>query len=103
MYENTSLGAADAAAVLENRGGLDGDVVVQLSGTFVGTVTFEATLNGTNYVTCEAQPIAGGASVTTAAATGIWRLRATGLKARVRCSAYTSGTIVVAMAAAKRA
>jgi predicted secreted protein len=69
----------------------------QISGTFVGTVTFEATTDGQNWVTVSVLPPGGpGTAVTTATAAGLWRLQVAGfLKARARCSAYTSGTIVV--------
>jgi Zn-dependent M28 family amino/carboxypeptidase len=70
--------------------------VVQITGTFVGTLSFEATVDGTNYVPVAAEPVAGGASVTSATGPGLWRIRAGGFHSlRVRCSAFTSGAPVV--------
>lgn len=72
-------------------------VVFQLSGTFSGTIAFESSVDGTNFIATGAFPISeSGTAATTATAAGIWRIRAAGLSAvRARCSVYTSGTIVV--------
>jgi hypothetical protein len=69
-------------------------VAVQVSGTFVGTVTFETSVDGTNFVATGVTPAAGGAAVSTATAPGLWNLTPNGVtQLRVRVSAYTSGTI----------
>lgn len=67
----------------------------QVSGTFVGTVTFKASLDGTNF---DAIPVtvAAGTFASTATAVGIFHTQVRGFKfVRVDCTAYTSGTAVV--------
>lgn len=95
MRTTTSLSAAGSAPLI--GGGEEGNIVAyQLTGTFSGTVTFEGSVDGTNYVAIAAEPIGGGSSVTTATAAGIWRVRAGGLHSvRARVSTYTSGTFVI--------
>jgi len=76
--------------------GLLGTVTMQTSGTFVGTVTYEATNDGTtfNALTCYALGGSTGASTITAA--GLVRCNVAGLAGiRARVSAYTSGAITV--------
>lgn len=71
---------------------------LQITGTFVGTVTFEGTINGTDWFTVEAIAMANSVSgqVTTATAPGGWRVNISGLHSfRARISAYTSGNITV--------
>jgi hypothetical protein len=76
--------------------GLDNGLAIQISGTFVGTVTFEGSLDGTNYSAISARPLNSGAPVSTATAPGIFKSSFSGIRFfRVRCSAFTSGTIVV--------
>jgi hypothetical protein len=71
-------------------------VGVQITGTFVATVTFEATIDGTNWTAINAVTNQTGALVTTATATGLWQIDVAGyIGFRVRCSAFTSGTVVV--------
>jgi hypothetical protein len=94
-----SLAATDASGALAlisacgaSRGG-----GIQLSGTWVGTVQFEQTLdNGTTWIAKTVYPALGGAAVTSATANGQWKFACGGeTQVRVRCSAFTSGTIVV--------
>ena len=72
---------------------------VQLSGTWVGTVSFEATIDGTNWVSA-----AWINSTSTSNTTGVVSATANGIffhetvfapQFRVRFSAYTSGTATV--------
>lgn len=72
-------------------------VAFQLTGTFTGTITFESTVDGENWVATGAFPISGSATAaTTATTTGIWRIRLAGLVAvRASCTAFSSGPIVV--------
>lgn len=74
-------------------GGLE-TVAIQLSGTFTATVTFEATVDGTNWIALRVTPIATGTVATTATAAGIFQADVKGLKAvRARVSAYTNGNV----------
>jgi hypothetical protein len=90
-----TLTAAEQSTSGDLGGGHNGDLLVQLTGEFVATVSFEATVDGANFVPVAATPLAGGASVTSAAGPGAWRIRAGGLLVRARCSAFTSGAVKV--------
>lgn len=69
-------------------------VAFQVTGTFTATVTFQGTIDGTNWVSLQAVPVVGGAVVSTAAAAGIWVASCAGL-AQVRATVtWTSGTSV---------
>lgn len=71
--------------------------VVQVSGTFVGTISFEASLDGTTFHAIECFSIGDRAvSITTTTSTGSWRCNVSGIsRFRARVSAYTSGSITV--------
>lgn len=69
---------------------------------FSGTVTFEASIDGTNYGALSVTPVAGGAAVTTATAAGQWVADcAAYANVRARCSTYTSGGYTVTIARAR--
>jgi len=71
-------------------------VALQVTGIFVGTITFEATLDGTNWTAHQGVNTANGDVSTTTTGTGIFIVPVTGMKQfRARVSAYTSGTITV--------
>jgi hypothetical protein len=87
-----TVNAAQVAAVLSGFRA-PGRASFQLFGAFSGTITFEATVDGVNFVPVAATPAAGGATVTTATAAGAWSIDTQGFTAvRGRCSTYTSGT-----------
>lgn len=68
---------------------------IQLSGTWAGTLTFEANIDGTNWGTVIATNTATGGTATVANANGLYTIKTAGLnEARARISAYTSGTVV---------
>jgi len=84
----------------------DNQLSITLKGAaFVGTVAFEASGDdGQTWVACPAVPIAGGASVTTATADGVWLIfpgtgsgypGTKGLWIRARLSILTGGTVDV--------
>jgi hypothetical protein len=95
----TSTGSltASAQAVTVPLSAEVGAIAWQVTGTFTATVTFEVTVDGTNWVAAAVVPPAATPTrTTTATAAGIWQMNVSGyLSARARCSAYTSGTIVV--------
>ena len=76
-------------------------VAFAVTGTFSATLTFEATLDGTNWFAYSALAPGVGAATSrvytaTVATTGLWQINAAGFSAvRVRCSAYTSGTAAI--------
>ena len=88
----------DAAEATGNGTVLDvtakAGAAVQVSGTFVGTVTFEVTQDGTNYVSILGENVADGTLSTTTTSTGVFVFPTSGLRGlRARVSAYTSGSI----------
>lgn len=98
------LAAAQDQVQLSVAGG--SAVGFQLTGTFVGTVTFEGTVDGVNWVSLAVQALAetGTTHVTTATAPGIWTSNVGGLLlVRARMSAYTSGTSTATLQAAESA
>lgn len=69
---------------------------VQVKGITTATITWEGTVDGTNWVAVLATNLTAGTDATTATADGIYRLTVLGFKqVRARISAYTSGTIAV--------
>lgn len=71
--------------------------VFNVTGTFVGTITFEATSDDTNWVSLNVTQIGAGVIGTTATAPGLYRASVAGVKTvRARISAYTSGSITIA-------
>jgi len=75
--------------------------VIQLAGTFAGTITFEGTVNNADWVSLVGMNIAGVAGqVSTSTAAGIFRFDVVGLKGiRARYTTYTSGTCQVMIVA----
>jgi hypothetical protein len=73
-----------------------GAVGVQLDGTWSGTITFEATLNGTTWVALNLTPSNSTTPASTATANGAWGDANWGWKqVRARFSTATSGTVDV--------
>lgn len=103
LQKSGSLTAASASCLSTNCVAIPvstatGSVAVQLAGTFTATVTFEGTVDGTNYLATAAFPVATGAAVTTATVPGIWQVPSAGfVVVRARCSAFTSGTITTTL------
>ena len=89
-----SLGSACASLSLDKN---SASSVVAISGTWVGTVQFEASNDGGNtWSAINATPPNSTTAVTSSTGTGTWRINVSAMtNVRVRCSAYTSGTIVV--------
>lgn len=74
----------------------NGGIGVQITGTYSGTLQFEVTIDGTNYVALPALNINTGAEATTTTGTGIFRFDVVGIMmARVRATAFASGTATV--------
>ena len=79
-------------------------VGVRLAGTWVATITFEASTDGLNFNTVTVTPFATGTGVQTATATGNWWFAVANYVAfRVRISAYTSGSVQVYLSASQDA
>jgi len=90
----TLLDAADEAARLDVRG--YGAVGIQLTGTWVGTVTFEATIDGVTWVALNMVPSNSATAASTSTANGAWTANVAGYTTvRARFSTATSGTVQV--------
>lgn len=81
-------------------------VAFQITGTFVGTLTFEISADGATFTAASVVNMASGTSVTTTTAPGIFALTNLGIvRLRARASAWTSGqanvTLVQGYASAK--
>lgn len=76
-----------------------GQWAVQLTGTWSGTVTFEVTVDGTNWVSYQLHPttaLAAGSLTATATANGVWTGPTHGVAGvRARFSTATSGTVAI--------
>jgi len=74
-------------------------VALQVTGTFTGTITFEASVDGTNYASVAVKASSQTTAttlVTTTTATGVFTLNTQGLPhVRARMSAYTDGEATV--------
>lgn len=71
---------------------------IQVTGTWVATLTFEVSIDGATYQAVNATPTNSTSAATTTAANGLWAASVAGQKyLRVRASAYTSGTAVVTL------
>ena len=74
-----ALNAVSSTFQIENAD----DYGVQVTGTWAGTLTFQTSIDGTNWVTTAVQPVGATTSttwVTTTTANGIWGRPAGGLK-----------------------
>lgn len=68
----------------------------QVTGTFVATITWEATIDTINWVAIPVTDVALGTQSTTTTAVGLFRRNCAGIKQiRARISAYTSGNVTV--------
>jgi len=92
----TAIGDGSALTVTGNTIGGMATATFQVAGITTATVTFEATVDGSNWIAVQAVNLNSGTAATTATANGLYRLTALGLiSVRARISAYTSGTITV--------
>jgi hypothetical protein len=98
-FRNSSQDTIDAngeSVSLAYRQFYNGGVGVQVTGTFSGTLQFEMSIDGTNFVAVQATNVATGAIATTTTATGIFKYDVVGaLVVRTRATAWTSGAAVV--------
>ena len=73
-------------------------VGVQVTGTWTGTLTFELSADGVNWVTAGAAAVATGTLATTTTGNGLWRIEVGGMGGvRVTATAAITGTAVVTL------
>lgn len=93
---SANLAALNAEAFFDLNGHATG--MIDIRGTFVGAVVFEATVDGTNYIALAAYNLTTAAYVASVTAAANVAVNCAGFRrVRVRCSAYTSGTMIVTM------
>ena len=86
----TSLGCADVSLGYFNY------ATFQVTGITTATITWEANIDGTNWVAIAVTNLNTATAATTATADGLFRVQCTGLmNIRARISAWTTGTIYV--------
>jgi len=95
----TNYSLTSAADYVEIDLSYTNNVAIQITGTFTGTITFQASNNGTDFVSTTARAstqTAMATEVTTTTGVGMFYLSGTrALKLRVTMTAFTSGTAVV--------
>lgn len=73
-----------------------GTIGIQITGTWVGTITFQGTIDNTNYVSINVTPTTSSTTVSTTTGNGVWTTAVAGLtQVRVVFTAWTSGTATV--------
>lgn len=92
-----ATGNGETLTVGDKKDGGYAYVCFQVTGTFTATVTFEGTVDGTNWVALEVASLGVSATVgSTATEAGIFRALVKGLyQVRARVSAYTNGSVTV--------
>lgn len=99
QYMHSAAVATGNGTVIETTGVDTGGcmtLTMQVAGITTATVTFEATIDGSNWVAVACTNLNDGVASTQATADGLYRLTCLGLVlVRARISAYTSGTITV--------
>ena len=93
-----TLAAVNAEAVVDLNG--HATLMVDIRGTFVGTMVFEGTVDGTNYIAIAAYNLVTATYAATATAAANLATNTAGFRrVRVRCTAFTSGAMLVTMRA----
>lgn len=98
VLQSAAVATGNGTAVTCTAGGEGSyaSLTLQVQGITTATITWEATIDGTNWIAIQAIPLATGTAATTTTADGLFRVNVTGLVSfRARISAYTSGTITV--------
>lgn len=101
-YKNkvSSTQTAVGSTTIAFRHFANGGVGIQITGITSATVTFEATIDGTNWVAHYATPVASATAATTTTVDGIFYANVVGITSfRARISTYATGTIVTTLCA----
>ncbi len=101
-YEETTMqseatGTGDGTVLpLRRPHGSLTTAIFQVTGISGDTITWEATLDGTNYASVAVEKMEDGTKAATATTNGLYRLVCHGLeRIRARVSTYSAGTITV--------
>jgi hypothetical protein len=101
-YRNTVVGTISGnnqSVTLPYRHHTNGGVGVQITGTFSGTLQFEVTVDGTNYVGVFTNNVTSNANAVSTTAGGVFKFDVVGvISVRVRSTAWTSGDAAVTIA-----
>lgn len=98
-YVQGSVTATDETITLKRIMGYGG-VAIQITGTFAGTITFEATTDGSTWVAFNMTPSNSGTDASTATAVGAFSKQNNGYQGvRARFSTASSGTPVITIRA----
>ncbi len=93
---NVNLAAANDVLNLDVRGA--SVLAIQVVGTMSATLQIEGTIDGQTWFALNAIPFNSATAVTSITAAGAWFANVSGLlAARIRCSAYTSGTPLITL------
>lgn len=91
-----ATGNGTSISCTEIESGALTSLTAQVTGITTATITWEATIDGTNWVAVQFTNLNDGTAATTATANGLYRATVLGLvSVRARISAWTSGTITV--------
>ncbi len=91
-----ATGNGTVIVTTELDGGAMTALTFQVTGITTATITWEAMIDGTNWVAVQVKNLNSGTEATTATADGLYRFTCLGLmQVRARISAWTSGTIYV--------
>lgn len=89
-----ATGAGTAMDVLTSGDGSMSTWAAQVKGITTATITWQCTIDGTNWVNMQMTNVTSGTAAATATADGIFRGTVIGVKqVRANITAYTSGTI----------
>ena len=98
VMQNAVTAAGDGTVLpcVGVSGGAFTTATIQVQGITTATITWKATIDGSNYVAIQATNLNDGTEATTATADGIYRITCIGLtNIMADITAYTSGTITV--------
>ena len=98
VMQNAATGTGNGTAMecTEASGGAHKFLTMQVQGISGHTITWEATIDGSNWKGLLVTPLSTGTAALTATADGLYRVDVTGLvQFRARISIYGAGTITV--------
>lgn len=96
-----ATGNGTAASTVDFSDGAFMVLDMHIEGISGDTITFEGTIDGTNWIAIRCENLSSGSSATTATADGLYRFVVGGVrKVRARISTYSAGTITVTGSAA---